>query len=418
MSDHADPRNRRRIVVTGIGAVSPFGPGVDALWEGLAAGEERIRPVELFSTEGHRTRLAAEVPELPESLPAGLVLPRGSRPSRTDRFALHAAHEAWLMAGLPLPAPPEAGLFLGSSTGGMYEGEEAYWRLRRTGPERARTKPFAPQPNGTPADAVAHAFGLSGPVEALATACAASTMALEAALDSLRAGEVRVALAGGADGLCQTTFGGFNSLRAVDEAPARPFRADREGLSLGEGAGFLVLETEADAASRGARPLAVLAGAGSTCDAFHMTAPCPEGSGAARAMRVALADAGVSPGAVGFLHAHGSGTPHNDQAEAAAIRAVFGERAATLPVTSSKGAVGHTLGSCGSLEAVITVLCLIHGRVHPTPGGGVVDPEARVDLVLGDPRAIDDARPALSLNLAFGGANAALILRKGPEDPR
>lgn len=418
MSDQAESRDRGRIVVTGIGAVSPFGPGVDVLWEGLARGEERIRPVELFSTEGHRTRLAAEVRELPDGLPAGLVLPRGSRPSRTDRFALHAAHEAWRMAGLPLPAPAEAGLFLGSSTGGLYEGEEAYWRLRRTGPERARAKPFAPQPNGTPADAVALAFGLTGPVEALATACAASTMALEAALDSLRAGEVRFALAGGSDGLCQTTFGGFNSLRAVDEAPARPFREDREGLSLGEGAGFLVLETEAEAAARGATILAVLAGAGSTCDAFHMTAPGPEGAGAARAMRLALEDAGVAPEAVGFLDAHGSGTPHNDRAEAAAIRAVFGEHAATLPVTSSKGAVGHTLGSCGSLEAVITVLCLLHGRVHPTPGAGTVDPEARVDLVLGEPRAIDDARPALSLNLAFGGANAAVVLRKGSEAAR
>jgi 3-oxoacyl-[acyl-carrier-protein] synthase II len=252
----------------------------------------------------------------------------------------------------------------------------------------------------------------------LATACAASTMAIEAALDALRGGELELALAGGTDGLCQTTFGGFNSLRAVDEQPARPFRADRQGLSLGEGAGVLVLETEAHARGRGARILARLAGAASTCDAHHMTAPEEAAEGAARAMELALLDAGFTADAVDFVNAHGTGTPHNDAAEWRALQRVLGERAGRVPLTSTKGAIGHSLGACGALEAVVTVADLGRGRVHATPGLGPVDPAAAVDLVLGTARPLARAQVALSLNLAFGGANAALVFARGAEEGR
>ncbi len=394
-----------------MGLVTGLGVGVEENWQRLLRGEHGISALQLFAPEGHRTEIAADVAGRgPRPSRALLGRLAGRRLSRTDRFALAAAEEAWGQAGLSVEDPPgRVGLYFGSSTGGLYEGECAFLEHARTG-RRLRGRAYAPQPNGTPADTVAAALGIAGPVEALGTACAASTLSIEGALDALRAGEVEIALAGGADGLCQTTYGGFNSLRAVDERPARPFRSDREGLSLGEGAGFLVLETREHAERRGARPLVVLAGSGSSCDANHMTAPLPDGGGAARAIRRALVDAGLDPASVSFINAHGSGTPHNDAAESAAIRSVFTDRAMSIPVTSTKGALGHSLGTCGAIEAVVTAHCLMSGLVHPTPGRGELDPEAAVDLVIGSPRALEAPLAGVSVNLAFGGANAALVL--------
>jgi 3-oxoacyl-[acyl-carrier-protein] synthase II len=240
-------------------------------------------------------------------------------------------------------------------------------------------------------------------------------MAIEAAVASLRSGEVELVLAGGSDALCELTYGGFNSLRAVDERPTRPFRADREGLSLGEGAGILVLETLESAERRGAPVLVELAGCGSSCDAYHMTAPEPDGAGAARAIQAALAEAGIGSDAVDFVNAHGTGTPHNDNAEWRALMRIFGERAGRVPVTSTKGSVGHLLGACGALEAVATIQCMLEGRVHPTPGEGPVDEECPVDLVLGAPRVLERCDTALSVNFAFGGANSAIVFERVEE---
>ncbi|MFT5291549.1 MAG: 3-oxoacyl-[acyl-carrier-protein] synthase II [Planctomycetota bacterium] len=404
--DNSGNRARPRIVVTGMGAVSPFGVGLGPLWEGLAGGRQPIGKVGLFDVEGHRTEHASLVPD--DAVPTSQD---SRRLSRTDRFALLAAREAWESANLgDIGSHPQAGLFFGTCTGGMLEGESAFLAWDTSVPERARFKSFGLQTNGTPADMVAREFGLCGPIEIVASACAASTMAIEAALDSIRSGEVEIALVGGADGMCRTSFEGFNALRAIDPECARPFRAERAGLILGEGAGVLVLESEQHALARGAEPLAVVAGASSTCDAYHMTAPDPEGVGVVRAMRAALEDAELPREAIAFLNAHGSGTPHNDVAEAKAIAEVFGERTAKLPVTSTKGAIGHGLGTCGALEAIATLQCLRNGVVHPTPGVGPVDPETPVDLVLGEPRRLVHARAAMSINLAFGGANAAVVL--------
>lgn len=416
MSASVATRRPRRVVVTGIGAVSAFGVGVDRLWSGLMAGEQPVRPIELFDAADHRTQLAAFVPE-PGASSSGDI-GRSSRPSRlsrTDRFALSAAAEAWQMATLGAAhSQPAAGLFFGSSTGGLYEGETEFLAVRSNDGRGINLSAFATHPNGAPGDEVARAFGLGGPCESHASACAASTMAIGAALDSLRLGEVELVVAGGADGLCQTTYGGFNSLRAIDPSPSRPFRADREGLSAGEGAGMLILETEEHALARGATPLAVLAGAASTCDAHHMTAPHPEGAGAARALAEALKDAGAAAADVVLVNAHGTGTPHNDLAESHAIRTVLGDRADSVPVTSSKGAIGHGLGACGALEAVITLMCLRNRYVHPTAGPGPRDPETPVDVVLRAPRPLGDLgeRAALvSVNCAFGGANSAIVLQ-------
>jgi 3-oxoacyl-[acyl-carrier-protein] synthase II len=259
---------------------------------------------------------------------------------------------------------------------------------------------------------VARRHGASGPVLTVASACASATLACGSALEALRDGEIDVALVGGSDSLCRLTFAGFNALRAVDARSCRPFRTSREGMSIGEGAAVLVVEPEAGARARGARIRGFLRGAGAACDAHHMTSPDPEGDGIRRAVMAALADAGVAPDAVDFVNVHGTGTPHNDAAEARMLRAVFGERAARLPITSTKGALGHFLGSAGAVEAVSTLLCLAAREVHPTPGDGAPDPELGVDLVIGDCRPVPAARFALSTNLAFGGANAAVVLER------
>lgn len=398
-----------RMAITGLGVVSGFGSGVPALWRALSAGESAIRPLSRFDTAGYRTQVAAEAPDREAAGPH-------DRLSLADRFALEATAEALSGAGLPsaLGALGEGrvGIFFGSSTGGMLESENFFASLLETPPRAARIAALSAQPTSAPADSVARAHGVTGPVQTIASACASATLALGNALEALRAGEIDVALVGGSDSLCRLTYAGFNSLRAVDARACRPFRAEREGMSIGEGAAVLVVEQEASARERGATILGYLCGAGASCDAHHMTSPDPEGGGIRRAVEAALTDAGLAPGEIDFVNVHGTGTPHNDAAEASMLRAVFGDRAAVLPITSTKGALGHFLGSAGAVEALVTLLCLGAGEVHPTPGGGDPDPGLGVDLVTGEPRALPGARYALSTNLAFGGANAAVVLER------
>ncbi|HSM51748.1 MAG TPA: beta-ketoacyl-[acyl-carrier-protein] synthase family protein [Thermoanaerobaculia bacterium] len=395
--------SRPRIAVTGIGAVSGYGAGVDALWRGLLSGESAIREITRFDPGRHRTRFASEVPA--EAVPPAPF--RGA--SLADRFALAALAEALARAGLgSVPEGRETGVYFGCSTGGTHETERFHGELAGGG--RPHLHWLVSHQTSGPGDAVARACGATGPVVTISSACASATLALGGALDDLASGAVDIAVAGGADALCELTFAGFNSLRAVDPVACRPFRAGREGMTIGEGAAILILEREEDARTRGARPLAWLLGAGGSCDAHHMTAPDPSGQGIRRAIEATLADAGVPPERIDFVNAHGTGTPLNDAAEAAALAMVFGERLPRLPVTSTKGAVGHFLGSAGAVEAVATVLCLGARLVHPTPGGGEVDPAGPVDLVMGAPRPLPAGAAALSTNFAFGGSNGAAVL--------
>jgi 3-oxoacyl-[acyl-carrier-protein] synthase II len=295
----------------------------------------------------------------------------------------------------------------------MFESEIFFARFLRDR-RRVRLSALASQQVNGPGDAVARRLGVSGPVETLSSACASGALALAAALDAVRSGEVEIAVAGGADSLCQLTYAGFNSLRSVDEAPCRPFRAGRSGMSFGEGAAVLVLEPLERVLARGAAPLAELAGAGASCDAHHMTAPDPTGAGAAAALEAALGDAGLRPAAVDFVNVHGTGTPLNDAAEWRALQRVFGERAGRIPLVATKALVGHLLGCSGALEAVATILCLHHGELHPAINGGAgeADPELPVSLVAGEPLRLPEARTAVSTSLAFGGSNAALVFSR------
>ncbi|MCP3961191.1 MAG: beta-ketoacyl-[acyl-carrier-protein] synthase family protein [bacterium] len=418
--------------MTGVGAVSAWGWGSDALWDGLLSGHTGVREAERFDTRGQRSHLAGEVPAAPAEMAS--AFPGWRHYSRADRFAVAAAVEACRQAGLEAPdaaAEPlgsEIGVFFGGSTAGMAEGEEYFHRLTSGAQGPARLRLLASQQLNGPSDAVARLLGVTGPVRAFSSACAAGALAIGVALDSLRCGEVEAAIAGGADSLCRLTYSGFNALRAVDARPCRPFRQDRGGLNLGEGAGVLFLEPRSRARRRGVRVLAELMGSGASCDAHHMTAPHPRGDGAAQAMAKALRDAGVGADAIDFINAHGTGTPHNDASEWRAIEQVFGTRAPRIAVTSTKASVGHLLGSSGALEAIATIQCLVAGQVHSTPGDGEIDDSFDVDLVRGGPRRLagpaaggaGSPHRAISTSFGFGGANAALVFAapRGAAVPR
>lgn len=402
---------RRDVVVTGLGAVSACGWGVESLWQGLNTGQTAVDMPRRFDTSDQRTRLVAETPAPPH----GSLREVEVDPALTeaDRFALFAAQEALTQAAID-PTAVDLGVYFGGSTAGMAEAERFYGHLVNEAGGSARLRLLSAHQINGPGDAVARHLGATGPVITLSSACASGGLALGAALDALRDGEVDVALAGGSDSLCRLTYAGFNSLRAVDGDACKPFRQERQGLNLGEGAGVLVLETAEHAARRGARVLGRVVGCGASCDAHHMTAPHPEGRGAAEAIRGALSDGRREAPQVEFVNAHGTGTPRNDIAEWRALESVFGERAAELPVTSTKGTVGHLLGSSGAIEAVATVLCLQRRAVHPTPGDGPPDEAMDVDLVLGEPRPIEGHGLAVSTSFAFGGSNAA-VLFAGPD---
>lgn len=418
-------------MVTGVGAVCGLGWGIEALWRGLSSGRCAIGPFGRFDHAHHRTHLAAEVPAAVEAAPHSGGDPvergdrgrRGDRLSLADRFALFAAREAWAQSGLGGGREPRdevdrqaLGVYFGSSTGGMYESEEYFTRLLEDR-VRPRVGVLATQPVSAPGDAVARALGARGPTATYSSACSSGALALGAALEAVRHGEVEVALAGGADSLCRLTYAGFNALRSVDETPCRPFRASRAGMSFGEGAAVLILEPLERARERGAVILGEVRGAASSCDAHHMTAPEPCGKGAAAALAAALADAGLPPEAVDFINVHGTGTPLNDAAEWQALSTVFGERVKRIPITATKALLGHLLGCAGAIEAVVTLLCLRHGELHPVPSldGEGSDPELGAALVLGRPLALPGARVAVSTSLAFGGSNAALVFSREPD---
>ena len=397
--------------------MSGLGWGVAPLWEGLRAGRSAIGPFRRFDHQLHRTHVAAEAGEAPEELAR---IPGWDRLSVADRFAVAAGAEAMRQAGLPSPFDDllEVGVYWGSSTGGMWEAE-GFFRDFVTDRRRSRLRDLASHQVNAPGDALARHLGVAGPVQTVSSACASGALALGAALEAVRSGEVDLALAGGSDSLCQLTYAGFNALRSVDETACRPFRAGRAGMSFGEGAAVLVLEPLERVLARGAVPLAVFTGAGASCDAHHMTAPDPSGAGAAAALAAALRDARLEPAEIDFINAHGTGTPLNDAAEWNALQRVFGARASELPVTATKALLGHLLGSAGAIEAVATVLCLHHGELHPVPSVDALPPEDSepaealpVALVLDRPLPLPAARAAVSTSLAFGGSNAALVFSR------
>jgi 3-oxoacyl-[acyl-carrier-protein] synthase II len=390
----------KAVVVTGLGAMSPFGAGVKAYWDGIRAGVCAIRPLTLIDPEGFRCRIAGEVVE---------PIPGSRRRSRADRLALAAAREALDDAGLVRRERGEAALIVGAVGGGMLEGEDWYWAHRR--PEQARRGARALRSilPGSHAAVLAHQLGLGGPRETIVTACSSGAASLAVAADLIADGVVSLALAGGADALTRICFMGFNALRLLDPAPCRPFDRQRRGMSIGEGAAFVVLEDAEHARARGARVYAELAGHGMTTDGFHVTSPHPEGEGMARAMRLALARGRLEPRAVGYVNAHGTGTVQNDRIEARAVRAVFGE--GRLLISSTKSMIGHTMAAAGSLEAVATILAIVTETVPPTVHLATPDPEVPFDCVPDRAREVT-LESAISNSFGFGGQNVTLAFRR------
>jgi 3-oxoacyl-[acyl-carrier-protein] synthase II len=393
-----------RVVVTGLGVVSPYGLGVAPFWEGLAAGRPVIGPISLFETDGFRSRIAGEVPA-----EAVAALPASRRRSRADRFALAAAREAVRDAGLSRSDRAAGGVIVGGVGGGMLEVETWYWERARSGEDPRRRESLRSVLPASHAEAVAHRLGLAGPKETVVMACSSGAAALALAADLIRGGVAPLMLAGGVDALTRICFMGFNALKLLDPDPCRPFDRGRRGMSLGEGAAFLVLEDEAHARARGARPYGELLSWAGTTDAFHITSPHPAAEGTIRAIELALSGAGLEPGEVEYVNAHGTGTLQNDRTEALALTKVFG--AGTVLVSASKSLFGHAMAAAGALEAVATLLSVRHGLIPPTAHLDDPDPDIPFDCV---PHR---ARPApltvaISNSFGFGGQNVVLVFRR------
>lgn len=364
----------------------------------------------LFDVARHRAKLAAEV-DLPPALPRTRVTVRGeARMERAARMLLLAADEAWTQAGWsggeePLP------LVLGTTSGGMTLGQDYHQQALAARPgdrgQASRAIHYQPQRQAL---SLADAFGFDGAVTIIANACSSGANAVGRGFELVRSGRCARALTGGYDALSQLVFAGFDSLQALSTTTCRPFDVRRDGLALGEGAAVLCLESLGSARARGADILGEIAGYAAVTDIHHLTQPHPQGNAALAAMQGACTDAGVSPGEIGYVNAHGTGTPANDAAEAHAITRWAGPEAAALRVSSTKAGVGHLLGAAGAVEALVCLMALRGQWLPPQPGIGSPDPACAFRLV----RAPQDARMscALSNSFGFGGANATLILRR------
>ncbi len=414
----------RRVVVTGLGLVTPVGLDVEETWRGLLEGRSGAGPITHFDASEHDVRFACEVSDFDP----GEYLDR-KEVKRTDRFvqfAMATADQAVEQAGAEEAieglAAERVGVVVGSGIGGLETLEEQHRRLLERGP--GRVSPFfipmfiADMASGQ----ISMRYGARGPNYATVSACASSGHALGLAFRSIRTGEADVMITGGAEAtVTPLCVAGFSSMRALStrndepERASRPFDAGRDGFVLGEGSGMMVLESLEHARDRGAPILAEFLGFGQSADAHHMTAPPPEGEGAQAAMRLALEDAGVAPEEVSYVNAHGTSTPANDATETRAIRGVFGDHADELVVGSTKSMTGHTLGAAGALEGAVTVMACRRGEVPPTINLEERDPDCDLDYAADGPRE-RDVRVGITNSFGFGGHNTCLAFGRWEED--
>jgi 3-oxoacyl-[acyl-carrier-protein] synthase II len=387
--------SERAIAVTGMGAVTALGHGADSLWAGLLDGRRPFAPVRSFDASACRANIAAEVVVPLQTLCS----------SRAASFGVMTAREA-LEQARPLPERDRIGLVVGTTAAGDRVLERAlasndtlsqWWRQCL---------------KGTLADDIGSSLNLGPSRQVINTACSSGAIAVALACDGLRAGDFDMALAVGCDELTSTAYAGFNALRALDPDPCRPFDRNRRGMTIGEGAGCLVLERLSDARKQKKHIYAVVAGIGLACDAFHLTAPDPEGRGAALAFERALNDAGISPKDVGFVNAHGTGTPLNDAAEIAGIERALGKYAVDCAVHSVKASTGHCMGAAGTIESIVTILSLGHGVVPATAALVDCEFDGRVACVRANPRSVASGF-GVSNSFGFGGNDATLVFAQG-----
>lgn len=408
----------RRVVVTGMGALTPLGIGVEQTWEGMRAGRSGITNITLFDASGFTSQIAGEIKHFN---PEVWMDPREAR--HTDRFVQFSMAAATMAAedsGLDFTAldGTRVGVLIGSGIGGTWTWEEQHRALLEKGPRRISPFFIPMLIMDMASGRVAMKYGAKGPNLAIATACATSAHAIGEAGEIIRRGDADIMLAGGAEAaVSPLALGGFCALRALSKRndephrASRPFDRDRDGFIMAEGSGILVLEEYERAAARGARMYGELLGYGATADAYHITDPCPDGDGMARAMEAALKDARLAPDKVHYVNTHGTSTPVGDPAESKALRRVFGGYASRLPVSSTKSVTGHMLGAAGAVESIACLCAMRDSLAPPTANLEHPDPECDLDYVPLVAREMS-ITVALSNSFGFGGHNATLVYRK------
>jgi 3-oxoacyl-[acyl-carrier-protein] synthase II len=410
---------QQRVVITGMGALTSLGVGVEALWKALLAGRSGVGPLRRLDATGCSSQIGAEIVDFDPSP----WLPRKEL-RHMDRFAQFgavAARMAVEAAGLDLDRcdRDRVGVTFGTGIGGMETFVEQFQVLLERGPDRVSPFFVPKMIANMAAGQIAILLGARGPNETLVTACASSANAIGDAYRLIQRGDADAMITGGSEAVfTKLTFAGFCAMRALStrndqpERASRPFDLGRDGFVLGEGAGAIVLERLDHALARGARIRGEIIGYGMTADAYDVVHPAPGGEGAARAMRAALADAGLEPTAVDYVNAHATSTPAGDREECHALAAVFGEHLRRMPVSSTKSVTGHLLGAAGAIEVIASALAIETGWLPPTINHEVPDPECQVDCVPNQARRAPDARLALSNSFGFGGQNACLVVRR------
>jgi 3-oxoacyl-[acyl-carrier-protein] synthase II len=407
-----------RVVITGLGAVTPLGLNVPELWHGIREAHSGVRPISRFDTTGFDTKFAAEV----SGFDPLTVLDR-KEARRTDRviqYALAATTEALRNSELEITAAnsERVGVLIGSGIGGIESLSDGFATLASRGPGRISPFLVPMMIADMPAGMVSIRFGAKGPNYAPVSACATSGHAIGEAAAIIRRGDADVMIAGGTEApVVPIAVAAFNSARALstrNDDPvhaSRPFDATRDGFVMGEGAGVMILERLDHAQARGAPILAEITGYGPTADAYHITMPDEIGNGAARAMQLAIKQAGLEPSAIDYVNAHGTSTPANDRLETLAIKTMLGEHARRIPVSSSKSQFGHLLGAAGAVEGVVCVLAIREGLLPATINYGTPDPECDLDVVPNEPRRAT-LRHVLSNSFGFGGHNVSLVFSR------
>jgi 3-oxoacyl-[acyl-carrier-protein] synthase II len=401
-----------RVVITGCGALTAAGSDLDGFWRALLSGQSLVGEVAHFSCPDLPTLSGAEL-IIPADQPLPSAVDSDAGRARCAHLALIAARAAIAHAGLTPAQLASAGVVLGSTMAEERQVGELSQRFTTQGADGIDGGFFARADNHRLVAAIAGELGLEGPAWLSATACSSGNTALAWAYDFVADGTAPVMLAGGADTFTRSLYCGFSRMSALSKTVSKPFDRHRDGVSFGEGAGLLVLESLEHARARGATILAELLGYGLSNDAYHVTAPEPNGGGFARAITQALATSGTSPEAIGYVCAHGTGTQYNDQGEVRALRTVFGERATTIPTSSIKSAIGHTNGAAAALAAIACTLALRHQTVPPTANLREPDPEFGMDFVMGGGRQVS-LSTCLNMSAGFGGANACVLLGRAP----
>ncbi len=412
---------KRRVVITGMGAVSPIGNTAEEMWQSAREGRCGIGPITHFDTTNHKVKLAGEVKDL--DFTPYLDKKELRRMDLFSQYAMVAAIQAWRDSGLDYEKidPTRFGVDISSGIGGINTIETEYERGREKGFDRVSPF-FVPMDiSNLAAGNVAIKLGAKGMCTCVVTACAGGSNAIGDAFRMIRDGYQELMLAGGSEAaVTKLAIGGFTSMKALCESddPTRasiPFDAERSGFVMGEGAGVLMLEEYEHARARGAKIYAEIVGYGATCDAYHITSPAPGGEGGARAMVEAVKDAGIQPEDIDYINAHGTSTSLNDKFETAAVKAAFGDHAYKLAMSSTKSMTGHLLGAAGAIEAIITARALQDSFIPATINYRTPDPECDLDIVPNEGRKAE-LRYAMSNSLGFGGHNASLVLKKYEEE--